>query len=104
MTVTLSLPPEIEQGLLAEAESRGVSLDALVESLIRQHAAANVQPSGSDDRGVMVKLDDGMWALRTGHPISVDTVNDTIDDLRCERDLSNHERGDNRGVKGSIWQ
>ncbi|SPE33838.1 hypothetical protein SBA6_300047 [Candidatus Sulfopaludibacter sp. SbA6] len=35
----------------------------------------------------MIKLDDGMWALRTGHPISADTVNDTIDALRRERDL-----------------
>jgi hypothetical protein len=89
MTVTLSLPPDIEQGLLAEAESRGLSLDALLEELIRQHAAASVQSSGSDGGGIMVKLDDGMWALRTGHPISVDTVSDTIDALRRERDLSN---------------
>jgi hypothetical protein len=85
MTVTLSLPPDIEQALLAEAESRGLSLDALLEELIRQHAAASVQSSGSDGDGIMVKLDDGMWALRTGHPISADTVNDTIDALRRER-------------------
>ena len=39
MTVTLRLPPDIEQDLLAEAESRGVSLDALLEALIRQYAA-----------------------------------------------------------------
>jgi predicted transcriptional regulator len=41
---------------------------------------------GADPRGgIMVKLDDGMWALRTGHPISADTVSDTIDALRHER-------------------
>jgi hypothetical protein len=84
MTVTLSLPPEIEQGLLAEAEARGLSLDALLESLIRQHAATSVQPSGSSGSGTMVKLEDGMWALRTGHPISVDTVNDTSGRTKAE--------------------
>ena len=37
-------------------------------------------------------------APRTGHPI-LSIRSTTIDDLRCERDLSKHERGDNRGVK-----
>ena len=44
MNVTLCLPPDIEQGLLAEAESRGISLDALLEALIRQYAATGVYP------------------------------------------------------------
>jgi hypothetical protein len=30
-----------------------------------------------------------MWALHTGHPISADNVNETIDALRSERDLIN---------------
>ena len=40
MTVTLQLPPEIEQGLLLLAQSRGVSLDQYVEVLLRQQVAA----------------------------------------------------------------
>jgi hypothetical protein len=47
MNVTLRLPPDIEQGLLAKAESRGMSVDALLESLIRQFAATDVLPSCS---------------------------------------------------------
>jgi hypothetical protein len=34
MTVTLNLPPEIEQALLAEAQARGLSLDELVRVLL----------------------------------------------------------------------
>lgn len=89
MSVALRLPPDIEQNLLAEAASRGVSLDALLETLLRQFAAAGVHSPDSGTGGIMVKLDDGMWALRTGHPISADTVNDTMEALRRERDLGN---------------
>jgi len=38
MTVTLDLPPHIEQAYLAEARARGLSLDAVVrEVLIARH-------------------------------------------------------------------
>jgi hypothetical protein len=51
MTVTIQLPPEIEQELVATAESRGVSVDNLVEALVRQYASgfpllAPTRPSG----------------------------------------------------------
>jgi hypothetical protein len=88
VTVTLNLPPDIEHSLLAEAEARGVSLDALLEMLLRQFAAAN-QPDQPTTEGTIIQMDDGMWALHSGHPISAETVNDTIDALRRERDLSN---------------
>jgi hypothetical protein len=89
MTVTLRLPPDLERCLLAEAESRGVPLDALLEMLIWQFATTSVHSSSGATDGMMVKLGDGMWALRTGYPISADTVNDTIDTLRRERNLGN---------------
>jgi predicted nucleic acid-binding protein len=34
MIVTLNLPPDIEQALIAEAQSRGLSLDELVRVLL----------------------------------------------------------------------
>lgn len=90
MTVTLQLPPDIEHSLLAEAEARGVSLDALVEMLLRQFATtATTQPGQPATEGTIIQLDDGLWALETGHPISAETVNDTIEALRRERDLMN---------------
>ena len=38
MTVTLTLNPETEQGLLAQARERGVSLDAFLEEIVSQQA------------------------------------------------------------------
>ncbi|MBL8229062.1 MAG: hypothetical protein JNL98_11315 [Bryobacterales bacterium] len=85
MTLTLNLPPHIEQAYLAEAQAKGVPLDELVlEVLI---ARQPVPPDQSHPS--LVELDDGMWALRSGQPLSVETVNDTIDALRRERDLGN---------------
>jgi hypothetical protein len=34
MTVTLNLPPDIEQAYLAEAQAKGMSLDELVRNLL----------------------------------------------------------------------
>ena len=49
MTVTLDLPPQVEQAYLAEAASRGVPLDALVlEVLIAQQPTKlpeNIHPT-----------------------------------------------------------
>jgi len=85
MTLTLNLPPHVEQAYLAEAQAKGVPLDELVrEVLIAMQPVASGQAAGS-----LVRLDDGMWALRSGEPLSVETVNDTIDALRRERDLGN---------------
>ena len=46
MNVTLNLPPDVEQGMLAEAQSRGLSLDELVSEVViartqtRQHTSS----------------------------------------------------------------
>jgi hypothetical protein len=40
MTITLNLPPETEQTLLAEAKARGLSLDAFLQTIITTQAAA----------------------------------------------------------------
>jgi hypothetical protein len=40
MTITLDLRPETEQSLLAQAKARGVSLDAFLQTIISNHAAA----------------------------------------------------------------
>ncbi len=38
MTVTLSLNPEIERGLVARAQARGVSLDDYLQELVAREA------------------------------------------------------------------
>jgi hypothetical protein len=47
MTITLELPPETEARLLAQAESRGLSLDVYLRTVIVKQATANesVKPS-----------------------------------------------------------
>jgi hypothetical protein len=40
MTVTLELNPEFEQGLLAQARERGVSLDAYLQEIIARQVRA----------------------------------------------------------------
>ena len=40
MTVTLKLNPEVEQGLLARAQERGVPLDVYIQELILNEIAA----------------------------------------------------------------
>lgn len=85
MTVTLNLPPDVEQAYLAEAQAQGVPLDELVREVLI--ARQPVHPGRA--AASLVKLDDGMWALRSSESLSVDTVDDTIDALRRERDLSN---------------
>ena len=38
MTITLDLPPEIEQGLLSQARERGVSLKDYVQEIVAREA------------------------------------------------------------------
>jgi len=89
MNITLNLPPDLEQEILAEAQAKGVSLDELIEDLVRQHAAGQFSDAPQTPAERLVQLEDGMWALRTGHPLSADTVDETIDALRLERDIHN---------------
>lgn len=42
MTVTLSLNPEVEKGLLARAQARGVSLDEYLQELVAKEAGLPV--------------------------------------------------------------
>jgi hypothetical protein len=47
MTITLELPPEAEAKLVAQAEARGLSLDAFLRTIITTQAAAleSVKPA-----------------------------------------------------------
>jgi hypothetical protein len=87
MSITLHLPPEIEAGLIAEAEARGVPVDNLLEEVVRRFAEVNipVQPSAAG----RLQKEAGAWVLSTGEPMSPDLVQDTLNALRQERDLGN---------------
>ena len=40
MTITLTLPPETEERLVAQAKARGLSLDVFLQTIIANQAAA----------------------------------------------------------------
>jgi hypothetical protein len=42
MNITLTLDPEIEKGLLARAQERGLTLDAYLKDLVRKEAALSL--------------------------------------------------------------
>ena len=88
MSITLHLPPDIEAGLLAEAEARGMSVDNLLQEVIRRFAERDAPLQTPDQVGTW-EQEDGVWVLSTGQPMSPDVVQDTLDAIRRERDLSN---------------
>ena len=44
MTVILNLNPEMEKGLMARAQARGVSLDDYIQELVAREAGLHVPP------------------------------------------------------------
>jgi hypothetical protein len=83
MTVTINLPKNVEQAYAAAARDKGVTVDALVTDVLVSHvpmAEANQRPELVEENGIPV--------LRTGQPLDPAIVNDTLDIIRRERDLS----------------
>jgi len=51
MTLTIELPPEIEAGLLAQADAQGLALPQYVQLLLREQFPAGVSaPSSAAER------------------------------------------------------
>lgn len=84
MTVTITLPRDVERAYEAAARNRGVSVDALVTDIVVSHAPAaetSQRPELIEELGIPV--------LRTGVPLDPSVVTDTLDAVRRDRDLSN---------------
>lgn len=54
MNVTLSLNPEIEKGLIARAQARGVSLDEYLQELVAREAGL---PAAAEPRPIHRRFD-----------------------------------------------
>ncbi|MEP7352068.1 MAG: hypothetical protein ABI824_02435 [Acidobacteriota bacterium] len=83
MTVTINLPQNVEQAYLSAAQTKGVSVDALVTDVLVSHVPSTEsaqRPELVEERGIPV--------LRTGHPLDPSIVIDTLDAVRRERDFS----------------
>ena len=89
MTMTIHLPEDVEQTYAAAARDRGVSLDVLVTNVLVSHLSAVVaepaQPSSSSGKWTE---EDGIPVFRTGQPLDPSVVDDTLDAIRRERDIS----------------
>lgn len=85
MTVNLNLPARVEQAYLTAAQANGVSLDVLVSDVLLSHPIAD---SGTASEGPELIEELGIPVLRTGRPIAISAVDDTLNEIRRERDLA----------------
>jgi len=89
LTLTIELPSEIEAGLIARAQARGLPLEQNVRRfLVEQFAETGPEALSVGATGVLEKEAD-VWVLRTGQPITAAAVDDTVNAIRQERDLAN---------------
>jgi hypothetical protein len=84
MTVTLNLPPDIEQAFLGEAAARGLSPDEFVSRVIISRASDSMSEPLAQRP---LTQEQGVPVLRTGRPISLSAVEETLARIREERDI-----------------
>ena len=83
MTVTVNLPRTVEQAYEAADRSKGVSLDALVADILVSHMP-EVEPTEHPE----LLEEHGIPVLHSGQPIDPSVVDEVIDLIRRERELS----------------
>ena len=87
MTVTLNLPPDIEQAFQGEAQARGLSLDEFLSEVILSRAEHAAGPSAvAASWSAQLVREEGVPVLRTGQPIGISIVDETLDRIRRERE------------------
>jgi len=90
MTVTLNLPPDIERAFQGEAQARGLSLDEFLSEVILSRAEhASGQSAAAASSPAQLVREEGVPVLRTGKPIGISVVDETLDRVRREREGAN---------------
>ena len=87
MTVTLTLSADIERAFLREARARGLSPDEFVTEVVRSRAekiAARSETGGCF--AAQLGYEDGVPVLRAGKPIAISVIDETLDEIRRERE------------------
>ena len=79
MSLTIELPKSVEQAYLSAAKDKGVSIDALVTDVLVKYLNSET-PELIEELGIQV--------LRTGQPLEVAVVRETLETIRRERDLT----------------
>ena len=88
MSVTIHLPQHVEQAFSAAAEAKGVSIDVLVRDLLLTHLPAPQSAQEALPSCAEWVEEEGISVLRTGHPITPEVVDDTLNLIRRERELA----------------
>jgi hypothetical protein len=93
MTVILKLPPQVEEAFAGEAAAKGLSLDEFVSEVLLAHASEQQQmivgqTSFTQSLSARLEQEDGVPVLRTGQPITISIIDETLDVIRRERDLA----------------
>jgi hypothetical protein len=71
MTLTLTFEPELEAGLLAKAQARGMDLQQYLHSLVEQDVLTPSQKAASRQEAVRRMLEFGdKYRLSLGEPIT----------------------------------
>ncbi len=91
MTVTLNLPPDVEQAFMGEAASKGLTPDQLASEVLLKRAAwqHGGVSTGAESSSTRLQVEDGVPVLHTGQPMALHVICDTLEQVRLERDLSN---------------
>jgi hypothetical protein len=74
MTVTLTLPPELEQAFVAQARAKGISLDEWVREVLIARAGVG--------RGSSVPRQSRLWELRKGLTLGDVSIKELISEGR----------------------
>ena len=74
MTITLTLPPDVERVFLTEAATRGMSLNDLISGILVSQAHAPSAPVAS--QSVSLAREDGIPDLYIGYPTDPSALND----------------------------
>jgi hypothetical protein len=90
MTVTLNLPPDVEQAFIGEAASKGLTPDQLASEVLLKRAAwqDGGVSTGAESSSALLQLKDGVPELHTGRPMALHVTGETLELVRLERDLN----------------
>ena len=84
MTVNLELAPEIEAGLLTEAQAFGMTPARYLQLLLERELGAGVGESVRNERTGMIQ-ENGLLVYKTGRPLPACVVDEAISSCREQR-------------------
>ena len=84
MTVTLHLKPEVEAGLLVQAQATGLTLEDYLQQLVEREVAADAVDAGQHEGSGMV-WEDGLLIYGAGTPLPAGFLDNAISHSREER-------------------